>query len=185
MVVNGQTVFVDDLTVFEDRVAGIFSTITFTALTTGNEVEVHGGRDDIGRVRASRVERRDDSPQAEVKGIISTVPTGTVFTLTNGTTSILVSYAGATILPAGSTLALGNFVEVHGTFSAGTLTATRVDREDLEDAEFEPAEGQEFRVEGYICRLHGPSGRVPGERPDRPNDVDHGLCRRSARRPGQ
>ena len=150
MVINGQTVFTDDLTVFEDRVAGIFSTITFTALTTGNEVEVHGGRDDIGRIRASRVERRDDSPQAEVKGTVSTVPTGTVFTLTNGTSSILVNYAAATILPAGATLALGNPVEIHGTFSAGTLTATRIDREDLEDAEFEPVEGQEFRVEGYI-----------------------------------
>jgi hypothetical protein len=151
MVINGQTVFTDDLTVFEDRVAGVFSTITFAALTAGvDKVEVHGGRDDLGRVRASRVERRDDNPEAEVKGTVSTVPTGTVFTLTNGTTSILVSYAGATILPAGSTLALSNFVEVHGIFSAGTLTATRVDREDLEDAEFEPAEGQEFRAEGYI-----------------------------------
>jgi hypothetical protein len=148
--VNGQVVYVDDATVFEDRISGVFSVITFTALGNANEVEVHGGRDDQGRVLATRVERRDDSPLDEVKGTISTVPNGTIFTLTNGTASITVSYSTATITPAGATLSQGDFVQVHGSFSAGTLTASLVNREDLEDAEFEPAEGQEFEAEGYI-----------------------------------
>jgi hypothetical protein len=39
---------------------------------------------------------------------------------------------------------------VHGSFSAGAFTATSINREDLEDAEFEPAQGQEFEVEGHI-----------------------------------
>ncbi|NTW59058.1 MAG: hypothetical protein HGA43_07820 [Nitrospirae bacterium] len=148
--VNGQIVYVDDSTVFEDRIAGVFSAITFTALGNANEVEVHGGRDDQGRVRATRVERRDDSPLDEVKGTISTVPNGATFTLTNGTISITVSYGTATITPAGATLSQGDFVQVHGSFSAGTFTASLINREDLEDAEFEPTEGQEFEVEGHI-----------------------------------
>jgi len=148
--VNGQPVFVDDSTVFEDRNAGLFSAISFTALGNGNEVEVHGGRDDQGRVRATRVERRDDSPLDEVKGMISTVPNGTTFTLTNGTTSITVNYGTATITPAGVTLSQGDVVQVHGSFSAGTFSASLINREDLEDAEFEPSEGQEFEVEGHI-----------------------------------
>lgn len=149
-IVSGQTVYTDDSTVFEDRIAGVFSAITFTALGNANEVEVHGGRDDQGRVRATRVERRDDSPLDEVKGTISTVPNGTTFTLTNGTTSITVSYGTATITPAGATLSQGNIVQVHGSFSSGTLTASMINREDLEDAEFEPSEGQEFEVEGHV-----------------------------------
>jgi hypothetical protein len=147
---NGQVVYVDDSTVFEDRVTGVFSAITFTALGNANEVEVHGGRDDAGRILATRVERRDDSPLDEVKGTISTVPNGAAFTLTSGTASITVSYTTATITPAGATLSQGDLVQVHGSFSAGTFTASLINREDLEDAEFEPAEGQEFEVEGHI-----------------------------------
>lgn len=148
--VNGQIVFVDDSTVFEDRNTGVFSTITFAVLGNANEVEVHGGRDDQGRILATRVERRDDSPLDEVKGTISTVPNGTTFTLTNGTTLLTVNYGTATITPAGATLGQGDFVQVHGSFSAGTFTASLINREDLEDAEFEPVEGQELEVEGHI-----------------------------------
>jgi hypothetical protein len=151
--VNGQHVVVDDSTVLEDRVAGVFTSINFNGLSNLNEVEVHGGRDDAGNIRATRVERRDDSPLDEVKGTISTAPTGSTFTLTNGTTSIIVNYSGAVIRPTGATLNLNDFVEVHGAFSAGTLTATLVDREDLEDAEFEPSEGDEFEVEGLISQF--------------------------------
>ena len=148
--VNGQVVYADDRTVFEDRIAGVFSAVTFTALGNANEVEIHGGRDDRGRVLATRVERRDDGPLDEVKGTISTVPNGATFTLTNGTASITVSYGSATITPAGATLGQGDFVQVHGSFGAGTLTASLINREDLEDAEFAPAEGQEVEVEGHI-----------------------------------
>jgi len=148
--VNGQVVYVDDSTVYEDRSAGVFSAITFTGLGNANEVEIHGGRDDQGRVLATRVERRDDGPLDEVKGTISTAPNGATFTLTNGTAAITVSYATATITPSGATLSQGDFVQVHGSFNAGTLTASLINREDLEDAEFQPVEGQEFEVEGHI-----------------------------------
>jgi hypothetical protein len=39
--------------------------------------------------------------------------------LSNGTSTIAVDYSGATILPAGATISLGDFVEVHGTFASG------------------------------------------------------------------
>jgi len=150
--VNGQHVYVDDRTVFEDRISGAFSSITFTALLADDHVEVHGGRDDLGRIRASRVERRDDNPLDEVKGTIATAPTGTTFqlaTLVTGT--ITVNYGISTsITPTGATLNLGDFVQVHGSFSAGVMTASQIHREDLEDAEFQPAEGQEMRIEGFV-----------------------------------
>ncbi len=150
--VNGQHVFVDDRTVFEDRVAGVFSSITFTALSDNDEVEIHGGRDDLGRIRASRVERRDDGPLDEVKGTISTAPTGDTFQLASpGSGAITVNYGLSTVItPTGATLNLNDLVEVHGLFSAGVMTASIIDREDLEDAEFEPAEGQETEVEGWV-----------------------------------
>jgi hypothetical protein len=155
--VNGQHVITDDNTVFEDRVAGVFNKLNngINDLLDTNEVEVHGGRDDLGNVRATRVERRDDNPENEVKGTVSGLPANP-FTLTNGSTPILVNVTGGTTISPVKVpplvLANTNFVEVHGTFdkATNTITATRIDIEDLEDAEFEPAQGQEFEVEGYV-----------------------------------
>lgn len=154
--VNGQDVFTDDRTVFEDRSIGdVFSQITFAALAVSDNVEIHGIRDATGRIHASRVERRHDAQPDEVRGTIATAPTGTptvTFTLaTAGSGTIIVNYGLSTqITPTGATLNLNDIVEVHGTFSAGIMTATRIDREDLEDVEFEPAEGQELEVEGFV-----------------------------------
>ncbi len=152
--VSGRKVFTDDSTVFEDRsVAGTFTTISFNDLSNAQKVEVHGGLDDLGNIRATRVERRNDNPVDEIKGIVSSLVPGTSFTLTYGATSFTVNYSSAIVTPAGASVANGNFVEVYGTFSPGppaTFTATKVHVEDLEDVEFEPAEGQEQHVEGYV-----------------------------------
>jgi hypothetical protein len=152
--VNGRHVFTDDNTVFEDRsVSGTFTTVTFANLSNLEKVEVHGGLDDLGNVRATRVERRHDDPIDEIKGSVSGLVPGTSFTLTYGVTSFTVTYSGATVTPAGASVVNGSFVEAYGTFTPGTpptFTATRVHIEDLEDVEFEPAEGQEQRVEGYV-----------------------------------
>ena len=151
--VNGQQVFTDDRTVFEDRsIADVFSKIAFAALAVNENVEIHGSRDASGRVHATRVERRHDARPDEVKGTIVTAPTGTTFNLaTAGSGAITVNYGLSTqITPTGATLNLNDTIEVHGTFSAGIMTATRIDREDLEDVEFEPAEGQELEVEGFV-----------------------------------
>jgi hypothetical protein len=152
--VNGRKVFTADTTVFEDRsVAGTFTTISFADLSNTEKLEVHGGLDDLGNIHATRVERRHDNPVDEIKGTVSSLVPGASFTLTYGAASFTVNYSGATVTPAGASVANGNFVEAYGTFNAGspaTFTATKVHLEDLEDVEFEPAEGQEQRVEGYV-----------------------------------
>lgn len=157
--VNGQHVVVNDLTVFEDRVAGAFNALTFAALVNGDEAEIHGLRDANGAIQATRVERRDDKTAAddEVKGTVAAPITATSFVLVNGTTTVTINFTGATVLtPTGKTAAdiiAGAFVQVHGPFTAGpspVVTATTIDFEDAADAEFEPAEGQEFEAEGLI-----------------------------------
>ena len=40
--------------------------------------------------------------------------------------------------------------------AGGSLDASKIDVEDLEDQEFEPDEGEEFRVEGYVSGYDGP-----------------------------
>lgn len=142
--VHNHRVITDDNTVFEDRSAGgVFTTIGFNDLADLNEVEVHGGLDDLGNVRATRVERRNDNPNDEVRGVV-TAKVGTVISI--GAFSI--DIAGVPTSPAGQVVNVGDLVEVH--LNAAGTVATLVDMEDLEDAEFEPAQGQEFEVEGFV-----------------------------------
>jgi hypothetical protein len=149
--VIGQTVLVDDLTVFAN-----FSSLTIApsaavaALDDGTSVvEVHGLRDSAGKIHASRVEliAAPDANIDELRGTISGL-SGSMFTL-NGVT---VNFSGATITPTGATLANNQPVEVHGSFNnnSTTFVATRVDREDLEDVQFEHAVGEEFEIEGQV-----------------------------------
>jgi hypothetical protein len=143
-VVHNHNVIADDNTVFEDRsVGGTFTTINFNDLANLNEVEVHGGLDDLGNIRATRVERRNDNPNDEVRGVV-TNKVGTVIFI--GAFSIDIN--GVPTSPAGQTVNVGDLVEVH--LNAAGTVATLVDLEDLEDAEFEPGQGQEFEVEGFV-----------------------------------
>ncbi|MGC2517560.1 MAG: DUF5666 domain-containing protein [Burkholderiales bacterium] len=147
-VVN-QTVFVDDLTVFANfNPAPVTPSAAVTALTVGTSVvEVYGLRDANANIRASRIEMIT-IPVAgtdELKGTVAGL-SGNMFTL-NGVT---VDSTGATLTPTGATLANGQPVEVHGSFIGTTFFATRVDREDLEDAQFEHAAGEDFSIEGEI-----------------------------------
>jgi len=138
--VAGLKVFVDSTTVFAN-LSGL------GALVAGStRVEVHGLRDATGNVRASRVEASSTAVD-ELKGIVSNL---TAQTFTLGTTQV--SYIGATLSPSGATLANGIPVEVHGSFNAatGVFTATGVDREDLEDAAFQPSNGGKLEVEGFV-----------------------------------
>jgi hypothetical protein len=147
--VIGQTVLVDDLTVFAH-----FSSPTITPGAAVGEladnisvVEVHGLRDAAGNIHATRVELVT-SPVAgtdELKGTISSL-TATTFVLN----TVTINYAGAAVTPTGATLANGQPVEVHGSLNDTTFVATRVDREDLEDAQFEHAVGEEFEIEGQV-----------------------------------
>lgn len=150
--VLAQKVCVDDLTVF----ANVPPPGGLAGLALDQFVEVHGLRDEAGNVRASRVEVKAgagevETESAELKGEIGAFD-GTAQTFTVGTQ--LVNFAGASVFPAGAVLANGQLVEVEGnTDLGGTLVATRVEREDLEDEIFDPRTGQKTRIEGYVAGL--------------------------------
>jgi hypothetical protein len=153
--VVSQTVYVDDLTIFANFAGGAAVTPSAAVgqLSDGTSVvEVHGLRNANGTIQASRVELIT-SPTAgtdELRGTIATVPNGTTFTLQNGATNVTVNYVGAAVSPSTATLTANLLVEVHGTFNSGTFFATRIDVEDLQDAQFEHQPGEEFEIEGQV-----------------------------------
>jgi len=146
----GQTVFVDDMTIFAKLPGGM------AALAVDQFVEVHGSRDEAGNIRASRVEMKfgageAETETAELKGHVAALdPVAKTFTI--GTQAV--NFTGAVMFPADAVLADGNLVEVEGNLDlGGVLVATRVEREDLEDEAFEPRAGQKARIEGYVAGL--------------------------------
>ena len=151
--VLGTKVFVDGGTVWSN-VPGS----SLAGLSVDDPVEVHGLRDSANNLRATRVEFLAGARLAEpdeLKGVVSGLSAGAQ-TFFLGTQ--LVSYGGATIRPAGA-LADGILVEVHGSLSGPTFNATFVDLEDLEDDAFDPAEGEEVEVEGFVSGF----GATPGD----------------------
>jgi hypothetical protein len=142
--VVGQTVFVDDLTVFANFAGSPTPAGAVGQLVdTTSLVEVHGLRDATGALHASRVELLNANPLGdELRGTVDGLG-ATTFTLKNGTTSVPVNFSGVTI-----TLANGEIVEVHGAFNGTTFTATSINIED--DAQFEHQAGEEFEIEGQV-----------------------------------
>jgi hypothetical protein len=113
-------------------------------------VEVHGLRDTANRVRATRVELKataaDPDPEdVELKGQVSGLA-GTTFFI--GAQEV--SFNPSDVEPPGAVIGNSDFVEVEGTLAGDVLVASRVEREDLEDAEFEPDEGEDVEVEGFV-----------------------------------
>ena len=152
LVVLGQTVFVDDQTVFSNlaNFAAIVQNVTL--------IEVHGLRDATGQIRATRIEantaQMGDNTVDEIRGVVSGGAAGS-----NPTTFNLGSQAvnaiGAVIAPAGASYQNGSVVEVHCTArpcvsGIGVFQASRVVVEDAEDAAFRPGNGQRFEAEGLI-----------------------------------
>ncbi len=77
----------------------------------GDLVEVHGSRDASGNIIATRIERRDPGSAVGVRvaGTVSSLdPAAKTFTIA----ALTVNYGSATLLPAGSTLAVGQRVAV-------------------------------------------------------------------------
>ncbi|MCJ7640822.1 MAG: DUF5666 domain-containing protein [Desulfobacterales bacterium] len=145
-----QKIYVDDLTIFSNFPAPN----KITSMANGQFVEVHGERDLNGNIRASRVELLggvgDPNPDDfEVKGIVLS-KVGALLTVG----PLAVDATSATFLPLGVTLnhiKVGTPIEAKGSsFDGSTLIASIVEHEDIEDAEFEPHDGDDFEVEGYI-----------------------------------
>jgi hypothetical protein len=152
--VLGQTVFVDGGTVFDD-------VANFAALAVGNAVEVHGQRDAAGAIRATRVELlAGPGVVDEVRGVVAgkdASPGPGTFTIGGGT----FTFDGGTVIVGGVAFDNGDLVEIH--LDAGTNRANRIELEDAEDAAFDPAEGEEFEVEGFVTGLAGDNFFVNGQ----------------------
>lgn len=144
--VAGLTIYVDTSTVFAN-----LNPNSIAGLTPGTRVEVQGLRDASGNVRASRVSGTSE-PTDELKGIVANLdPNARRFTL--GATTV--DYSAIAPAPA---LANGVPVEVHGTFSAGVFNATAIDREDQEDAVFQPSPGGKLELEGFVSGFNATAG---------------------------
>jgi hypothetical protein len=131
----GQQVFVDGQTVFAGGVNAL------TDLAAGNNVEVHGTRDADGGIRATRVERTQQAGR-ELRGTVSNASAGG-FSI--GDLQI-VRDAGTVVVPAGASFADGDLVQVQ--LSADNR-ATQIKVEGAQN-EFEAAEGQHVRLEGFV-----------------------------------
>jgi len=145
--VLGQTVQVTGATVFSN-------VLNLASLNVSDAVEVHGLRDAAGVIQAMRVEKLGAAGVDELRGVVSgltgTLPHAATFSI-NG--FAITTNGSTTLVPPGAVVVNGTLVEVN---LSGSL-ATRITVEEAADVEFEPAEGQEFEVEGYVSLFTGPS----------------------------
>ena len=128
LVVLGQTVLVDSLTLIEDRAQS--NSIALSALAVGQFVEVSGLVDANGTILATRIERKTGFvtgvTEVEVRSTLSGLDTNArIFVLG----ALTVSFSTATVV---GPLSNGVFVQVRGTQTApgSIITATRVTVED-------------------------------------------------------
>jgi hypothetical protein len=135
--VHGQTVLIDGGTVLAGGLT------KFADLGQGENIEVHGGRDDTGVIHATRVEKlAAGAVDNELRGAVSG-KTATTFAIGG----LAITFGASTVLvPASATFADGDVVQVH----LNGNTATQIAVEDLDHPEFEPVEGKEFSIEGIL-----------------------------------
>ena len=148
LVVNGQTVFVDDQTVFANLA-------NFNAITTNTLIEVHGLRDANGAIRATRIEadftQLANSSLDEIRGVVANGTGANPATFTLGGQPV--AFAG-TVIPTGASWQNGSVVEVYCSLRpcivGGVFRASQLKVEDAQDAAFRPASGQRVEAEGLI-----------------------------------
>lgn len=144
-VVLGQTVVVDALAqVVAEGPGDVQTPLTLADLKVGDVVEVYGSKNADGTVQATRVERQAPGPEAQAvfQGTVSALDSVAMTFQAGG---FLVSYGTATVQ---GTLADGALVEVRGTASGQTFTATWVSVETASDQA-----GAEFELAGPISGL--------------------------------
>lgn len=151
--VLGQTVRVDDTTLFDNNVPD------FAAVNVSDLFEVHGLRRDDGEIVASFIERKTTPVTFAVRGTVAN-HNASARTFTVG--ALTVNYVSAIIndmpAPTGSNWN-GLFVEVKGDRCTGTspvcgtLNASKVEPEGLALANANQAE-----IEGFVTTLDPPAG---------------------------
>ncbi len=147
LIVLGQTVQIDDTTVFDNNVPD------FAAITDGMLLEAHGLRRPDGSIAASFVEEKSPPVVFAVRGVVANhSASATTFKVGD----LTVNYGSAVIsdmpAPSGANWN-GLFVEVKGEICSGnpvcgTLSATKVEPEGLGVADADEAE-----IEGFVTEL--------------------------------
>jgi len=137
IVVMGQTVLIEGTTILK----GFGSILD---LVTGDIVVVSGFFDAAGDIRAVYIELKPLGAGEKVKGVVSDLnPLSRTFVI-NG---LSVDYSGVTALLG---IQNGDFVEVKGYLSAGTLVASHIE---VEDPVAAALPGNEMAVEGIVTSL--------------------------------
>ena len=144
MVILGQTISVDAMTVF--------SGITLETIEVGQYLEVSGLRDGSGNLLASYVSL-EDSTEIELRGTVADLD-DVAMTFTIGGMTIDYSSVATLDLEA-SALSNGMLVEVEGRMDAEVLVASKVEQEDMH----RDHDG-EVRVFGYISAYDDATGTM-------------------------
>ncbi len=151
LVVAGQTVIIDLNTVFDDSI----SPASIDGIGINDVIEVNGQFDAQGDIRASRIE--PGAGETEVHGLILNLDAGAMTFMIR---ALNVNFASAVIDSriAGSMLANGDFVEVKGTITSGTLNATRIEPSGAgiaadDDIDFDDFDEIDVEIEGFITRF--------------------------------
>jgi hypothetical protein len=126
-----KTLIVFGISILADRATTVFEDVTFDNLAVNDVIEVSGFVDSTTVLHATRIEKKDDfvagSSEVELKGIVSGL-SGTTFTLG----SFTVDFSGPVDLSdvPGGVIANGMQVEVKGTLTGTTISASRIEEED-------------------------------------------------------
>jgi hypothetical protein len=154
LIVLGQNIVVDDTTVFDETIM-----TGLPGLAVGDIIEVSGQLDELGSIRATRIEKKAPGGNFEVTGfIIGKI--GTIITINNLTVDI----STATLENFGSLQpAVGDYVEVVGSaFNpvTGDFIAIKVEKKNrvFDDGEEVEAEGFVTVANGSTFTLNTPSG---------------------------
>lgn len=156
MDVMGQTVFVDEMTIFESEVPEITA---MGQIAAGQVVEVSGYPSGDGTIFATRVEvelATHVDEEIEVKGLVTNL-TATTFEIGN----LVVDYSGAVLEVPGSVLEENLYVEVKSTEGFNDLEqliASEVELEGDGDMNHDGDEGDEVEVSGVVTSVHPPEG---------------------------
>src|SRR3954467_6783643 len=138
----GQTVLLDDSTVFEPGAASPLDAVN-SVIPGETRVEAFGLRDARGAIHATLVRLVTDATvQDEVRGTASNPDLGQSFLLQPG--NVTVDITEATVLPQGSAVGDGASVQVQGRFdqNSGTFFASQVIVEDVQNVAFHPHKGR-------------------------------------------
>jgi hypothetical protein len=121
----------------DDSVGGLK---TFDDILVNGQVEVSGGIDDLGRIVATHIELKAPGAESEITGAVDSIAPLVVAGIT------VTTDAGTTFpnFPAGGSPAVGDLVEVKGSFGAGVLAAASIElKTGLED-------DNNFHFEGFV-----------------------------------